>query len=38
VGHGGERRGTYRVLMWRPEGKRQVLRSRLGCKDNIKRD
>ena len=38
VGHVGERRGTYRVLMGRPEGKRLVLRHRPRYKDNIGMD
>jgi hypothetical protein len=38
VGHGVEKRGTYRFLMGRPEGKSLVLRSRLRFKDNIKMD
>jgi hypothetical protein len=34
-GQGDERRGTYRVLMGRPEGKRLIFRPRLICEDNI---
>jgi hypothetical protein len=32
----GERRGVYRVLVGKPEGKRQLGRSRRRCVDNIK--
>ena len=32
----GERRGTYRVLVGKPEGKRPLERPRRKCKDNIK--
>ena len=34
----GERRGVYRVLVGKPEGKRQVARPRCRRKDNIKMD
>ena len=34
----GERRGVYRVLVGKPEGKRPFGRSRLGWKDDIKMD
>jgi len=34
----GERRGVYRVLMGKPEGKRPVGRPRRGWEDNIKMD
>ena len=34
----GERRGTYRVLVGRPEGRRPLERPRHRCEDNIKRD
>jgi hypothetical protein len=33
--YGGER-GTYRVLMWKPEGKRQLRRPRHRWEHNIK--
>jgi hypothetical protein len=32
----GERRGVYRILMGKPEGKRQLGRPRGGWEDNIK--
>jgi hypothetical protein len=32
----GERRGVYRVLLWKPEGKRPLGRPRRKCKNNIK--
>jgi hypothetical protein len=32
----GERRGVYRVLVWKPEGKRQLGRPRRRREDNIK--
>ena len=32
----GDRRVIYRVLVWKPEGKRPLGRSRLRWKDNIK--
>jgi hypothetical protein len=34
----GERRGVYRVLVGKPEGKRPFERPRLRWKDNIKMD
>jgi len=34
----GENRGIYRVLMWKPEGKRPPGRPRLTWEDNIKMD
>jgi hypothetical protein len=34
----GEGRGVYRVLVGRPEGKRQLGRPRRRWKDNIKTD
>jgi hypothetical protein len=34
----GEGRGIYRVLVWRPEGKRPLGRRRRGWEDNIKVD
>jgi hypothetical protein len=34
----GEGRGVYRVLVWRPEGKRPLGRPRRRWKDNIKMD
>jgi len=34
----GERRGAYRVLVWKPEGKRPIGRARLRREDNIKMD
>ena len=34
----GERRGLYRVLVGRPEGKRPLGRPRLTWEDNIKKD
>ena len=34
----GERRGVYRVLMGKPEGKRPLGRPRLRCEENIKID
>jgi hypothetical protein len=33
-----ERRGAYRVLVWRAEGKRPLGRPRLRREDNIKMD
>ena len=38
VGRMGERRSTYRVLVGKPEGKRQLGRSRHRWEDNIKMD
>jgi len=35
---GGEKRGIYRVLMGKPEGKRPLGRPRHRCGDNIKID
>ena len=32
----GERRGVYRVLVGKPEGKRLLERPRRRCEDNIK--
>ena len=32
----GERRGVYRVLVWKPEGKRPLGRPRCRWEDNIK--
>ena len=32
----GERRGAYRVLMWKHEEKRPLGRPRRGLRDNIK--
>jgi len=34
----GERRGTYRVLVEKPEGKRPLRRPRRRWEDNIKMD
>jgi len=34
----GDRRGTYRVLVWKPEGKRPLDRPRHGWECNIKMD
>jgi hypothetical protein len=34
----GERRGAYRVLVGKPEGKRQLGRPSRKCEDNIKMD
>jgi len=34
----GERRGVYRVLVWKPEGKRPLGRIRRRWEDNIKMD
>jgi len=34
----GERRGVYRVLVWKPEGKRPLGRTRRRWEDNIKMD
>jgi hypothetical protein len=34
----GEERGVYRVLMGKPEGKRQMGRPRRGWEDNIRMD
>jgi len=38
VAHMGERRGIYRVLVGKPEGKRQLRRLRCRWEDNIKLD
>jgi hypothetical protein len=38
VAHMGERRGVYRVLVGRPEGKRPLGRPRHRWEDNIKMD
>jgi len=38
VAHMGERRGVYRVLMGKPEGKRPLGRHRHRWEDNIKMD
>jgi len=38
VAHMGERRGVYRVLVGKPEGKRQLGRPRRRREDNIKMD
>ena len=38
VAHLGERRGAYRVLMGKPEGKKPLRRPRCRWKDNIKVD
>jgi len=38
VAHMGERRGIYRVLVGKPEGKRLLVRPRRRCEDNIKMD
>jgi hypothetical protein len=34
----GEKRGAYRILMGRPEGRRPLGRPRRRCDDNIKMD
>jgi hypothetical protein len=34
----GEGKGVYRVLVWRPEGKRSLRRPRRRWEDNIKMD
>jgi len=34
----GERRGVYKVLLGKPEGKRLLGRPRRRCEDNIKMD
>jgi hypothetical protein len=36
VAHMGDKRGAYRVLVGKPEGKRSLGRSRLRWEDNIK--
>jgi hypothetical protein len=38
VAHTGERRGVYRVLVGKLEGKRPLGRPRLTWEDNIKMD
>jgi hypothetical protein len=38
VAHTGERRGIYRVLVGKPEGKRPLRRPRCRWEDNIKVD
>jgi hypothetical protein len=38
VAHVGERRGVYRILVGRPEGKRPLGRPRCKWEDNIKMD
>ena len=38
VARGGERRGVYRILVEKPEGKRPLGRSRRRWEDNIKMD
>jgi len=38
VGHMGERRGVYRVLVGKAEGKRPLGRPKRGWEDNIKMD
>jgi hypothetical protein len=38
VAYMGERRGAYRVLVGKPEGKRSLGRPRRGWDDNIKMD
>ena len=38
VAHMGERRGIYRVLVGKPEGKRPLGRHRRRWEDNIKMD
>ena len=35
---GGEMRGTYRILVGKPKGKRPLGRPRCGWEDNIKMD
>ena len=34
----GERRGVYRALVGKPEGKRPLRRPKCRCEDNIKMD
>jgi hypothetical protein len=34
----GDRRGVYRALVWKPEGKRPLGRRRRRLEDNIKMD
>jgi hypothetical protein len=38
VGHMGERRGAYRILVEKPEGKKTLGTPRHRWKDNIKMD
>ena len=38
VARSGERRGVYRVLAGKPEGKTPLDRPRRRCEDNIKKD
>ena len=38
MAHMGERRGVYRVLVWKREGKRPLGRPRHRWEDNIKMD
>jgi hypothetical protein len=38
VAHMGKRKGAYRVLVGKPEGKRPLGRSRLRWENNIKMD
>ena len=38
VAHMGERRGLYRILVGKPEGKRQLGRPRRKWEDKIKKD
>jgi hypothetical protein len=38
VPHMGDRRGAYRILVGRPEGKRPLGRPRLRWEDNVKMD
>jgi hypothetical protein len=38
VGRMGERRGVYRVLVGKPDGKRLLGRPSRKCEDNIKMD
>jgi len=34
----GERRGAYRVLVWKPEGKKPPVKPRHRWEDNVKMD
>jgi hypothetical protein len=34
----GERRGMYSVLVWKPEGKREIGRTRYRREDILKKD
>jgi hypothetical protein len=38
MGSVGDRRGAYRVFVWRPDGKRQFGRYKTRWEDNIKKD